>query len=107
MSDIEHMEFSPEDVSIARMALLRAAGTEPRRLNTSEFVCSVSAEILALKNIGFVDSEIAAILERSVGKSISAGDIRQHCPSVDDLAMLEAQRALESARHQEKLPPVP
>ena len=71
--------YSMEDVVVARMALRRAAGDSVGRLRQGEFLEVIYGEVDMLRNAGFVDDEIAAIIERALGRPVEVkalGDCR-------------------------------
>ena len=62
--------YSMEEVVVARMALRRAAGDSVGRLRLEEFLEVIYGEVDMLRNAGFADDEIGAIIERALGRSV-------------------------------------
>jgi hypothetical protein len=62
--------YSLEEVVVARMALRRAAGDSVGRLCLGEFLDVIYGEVDMLRNAGFADHEIAAVIERALGRSV-------------------------------------
>jgi hypothetical protein len=76
----EDTTYSMEDAVIAQMALRRAAGAAVAKLELPGFIEAICGEIDMLRNAGFGDDEIAAVVERAIGRPITPGCIGQCRP---------------------------
>jgi hypothetical protein len=80
---IDDTRFSAEEVVLTRLALHRARQLGLESVDRITFLHSLTDEICALREMGFVDEEIAAIIERAVRRPISGEDLTMHCPRPD------------------------
>lgn len=62
----EDATYSLEDAVIAQMALRRAVGAVVAKLDLPGFIEAICGEIDMLRNAGFGDDDIAAIVERAM-----------------------------------------
>lgn len=77
----EDATYSLEDAVIAQMALRRAVGAVVAKLELPGFIEAICGEIDMLRNAGFGDDEIAAVVERAIGRPITPGCIGQCRPA--------------------------
>jgi hypothetical protein len=98
--------YSMEDVVVAQMALRRAAGVAVDTLGLTAFVGAVGGEIDILRDAGFADDEIAAVVERATGRPLSPESIAQCRPrprGVDLSAVAGTEFVPAAARGDETL----
>lgn len=86
---------------MAQMALRRAAGVAVAKLELSGFIEAICGEIDMLRNAGFGDDEIAAVVERAIGRPMTPGCIGQ-CRPMQELSNsipVSAERTVSMEEH--------
>lgn len=78
MKDADDVVFTVDQVSAASTALRTALGLPPEHFNTATFVGMISDEIQQLRDKGWADPEIAALVHESTGSVMSGDDIAAH-----------------------------
>jgi hypothetical protein len=69
--------FTVEQAAAANTVLRAALGLPPQRFALAQFVGMISDEIEQLRLAGKTDADIAALLEREIGVTVAADDIRR------------------------------
>lgn len=76
--------FSLAEALAAQQALRDAAGAEEEVFELADVIGMVSDEIDMLKEQGRSDGEIAALLQKSTGKPVTAEDVERYYVPADE-----------------------
>ena len=76
--------FSLAEALAAQKALRDAAGAEEEVFDLADVVGMVSDEIDMLKEQGRSDADIAALLQKSTGKTVTANDVQKYYVPADE-----------------------
>jgi hypothetical protein len=76
--------FSLAEALAAQKALRDAAGAEEEVFDLADVIGMVSDEIDMLKEQGRSDADIAALVQKSTGKTVTAGDVQKYYVPADE-----------------------
>lgn len=79
--------FSLAEALAAQKALRDAAGAEEEVFELADVIGMVSDEIEMLRDQGRNDTEIAALIQKSTGKPVTAEDVEKHYVSPEERDM--------------------
>lgn len=79
-------EFSAQEAVAVQRALRETLGLGPERFPLPAFVGMISDEIDQLHQAGRTDAEIAAVIERTIGRQVSPEALQQHYATRSDRA---------------------
>lgn len=78
MSDSDDVVFTVDQVAEANTALRTALGLRPEHFSMTQFIGMVSDEVDQLRDKGWGDAEIAALLAESTGSVVTDKDVATH-----------------------------